>query len=68
MNKPRIKKQTFQLSLSINGVTVVKRNVKEDGSYYGVHYDLPKNFSYSDLQQWKEDNAAAIKQFRKQPN
>ena len=67
MNKPRTKKQPLQLSLSINGVTLVKCNVKEDGSYCGVHYDLPKNYSYTDLQQWKEDNADAIKQFRKQP-
>ena len=72
MNKPQIKPRTkqkskaVQLSLTINGVTIIKQNVKPNGEYFGVRYNLPPKFSYNDLLEWRAENHEAITNFRKQ--
>jgi hypothetical protein len=72
MNTPQIKKRTkqkskaVQLSLTINGVTIIKQNVQPNGQYFGVRYNLPPKFSYNELLAWRAENHEAISNFRKQ--
>jgi hypothetical protein len=66
--RKRTQGEAVQLSLTINGVTVIKQNVKPNGEYFGVRYILPDKFFYNDLLQWKIENSEAITKFRKQPN
>jgi hypothetical protein len=65
--RKRTQGEAVQLSLTINGVTVIKQNVRPNGEYFGVRYILPPNFRYEDLLNWRVENATIISQFRKQP-
>jgi hypothetical protein len=68
--KPRTKQKSkaVQLSLTINGVTIIKQNLQPNGEFYGMRYILPPRFSYEDLQNWKKENELQILNFRKNGN
>ncbi len=68
MNKLKQKSKSVQLSLTIDGVTIIKQNVQTNGEFYGMHYVLPPRFNYENLQLWKEKNAIEISNFRKNGN
>jgi hypothetical protein len=65
MNKLKQKIKSVQLTLTIDGVTMIKTNVQPNGEFYGMHYVLPPRFNYENLQLWKEKNAIEINKFRK---
>lgn len=73
MNNPTKKStkrisKTVQLSLTIDGVTMIKTNVQPNGDFYGMHYILPPRFNYEQLTNWKKENALKILNFRKNAN
>ena len=73
MNNPtkkstKQKSKAVQITLTIDGVTMIKQNLQPNGEFYGMRYILPPRFDYQDLQNWKKDNALQITNFRTNAN
>lgn len=60
------KSKPVQESLTIDGVTMIKQKLQENGEFYGMRYIFPIPFNYDKLLNWKKNNEIQILNFRKE--